>query len=192
MMAVNDIRQTPVQLIVRDAADYPSLLRARLGPAAPEALVVLGDRSLLRPRRSALFCSARTPGDAILRAHDAARRMRDEGLTVISGFHSPMEEECLEILLRGKQPVIVCPARAIDAMRIPKTLRPAFDAGRVLFLSPFTGQPARITKESALRRNEVVAALADDVYIAHIEAGGGTAQIALMLELWGVPRSDGA
>jgi len=32
----------------------------------------------------------------------AARRMRDEGVTVISGFHSPIEKECLRILLRGK------------------------------------------------------------------------------------------
>lgn len=55
-----------------------------------------------------VFCSARAPGDAILRAHDAARRMCDEGVTVISGFHSPIENECLRILLRGKQLIIIC------------------------------------------------------------------------------------
>ena len=75
-------------------------------------------------------------------------------------------------------------------MRIPKAVRAAFDAGRVLFLSPFTGQPARITKESAVRRNEVVAALADDAYIAHVAPGGGTALIAQMIDGWGVPRAD--
>ena len=179
-----------VQRITRDAADYPSMLRSRLGENAPVELTVLGDPSLLRLRRTALFCSARTPGDAILRTHDAARRMRDDGVTVISGFHSPIEKECLRILLRGKQQVIVCAARAIEAIRMPKECRVAFDAGRVLFLSPFTGQPKRITKESALRRNEVVAALADDVYIAHVVPGSGTARIAQMLEEWGVPRSD--
>jgi predicted Rossmann fold nucleotide-binding protein DprA/Smf involved in DNA uptake len=179
-----------VQRITRDAADYPSVLRARLGENAPVALIVLGDPSLLRPRRTALFCSARTPGDAILRTHDAARRMRDEGVTVISGFHSPIEKECLRILLRGKQPVIICAARAIEAMRIPKECQGAFDAGRVLFLSPFTQQPVRITKESAVRRNEVVAALADDAYIAYVSPGGGTARIADMLGGWGVPRLD--
>jgi len=180
------------QRITREAADYPSVLRSRLGENAPAELTVLGDPSLLRLRRTALFCSARTPGDAILRAHDAARRMRDDGVTVISGFHSPIEEECLRILLRGRQPVIICPGRAIEAMRIPKDLRAAFDTGRVLFLSPFTRQPNRITKESALRRNEVVAALADDAYIAHVKPGGGTARIEHMLERWSVLRADGA
>ena len=160
--------------INRDAAAYPAMLRSRLGENAPAELTVLGDASLLCAGRTALFCSARTPGDAILRAHDAAQRMRDEGVTVISGFHSPIEEECLRILLRGSQPVIVCPARAIETMRVPAAIRAAFEAGRVLFLSPFAQRPARITKESAVRRNEVVAALADDAYIAHVAPSGGT------------------
>jgi len=46
---------------------------------------------------------------------------RDDGVTVISGFHTPVEKECLRILLRGSQPVIICPARSIEGMRIPPT-----------------------------------------------------------------------
>jgi predicted Rossmann fold nucleotide-binding protein DprA/Smf involved in DNA uptake len=177
--------------IAKDAAAYPAMLRSRLGENAPAELTVLGDASLLRASRTALFFSACTPGDAILRTHDAATRMRDDGVTVISGFHSPIEEECLRILLRGSQPVIVCPARAIGAMRIPMAIRAAFEAGRVLFLSPFARRPTRITKESAVRRNEVVAALADDAYIAHVVPGSGTARIAQMLNAWSVQRLDG-
>ncbi len=179
-----------MQRIPRDAADYPDTLRSRLGANAPEILVLIGDKALLRARRTALFCSARTPGDAILRAHDAARRMRDEGVTVISGFHSPLERECLRVLLRGKQPMIICPARAIENMKIPKDCRSAFDAGRLLFLSTTGEQPKRITRESALRRNEFVAALADDAYIAHISPAGATARVAQMLDAWGVPRLE--
>jgi len=188
-MAERRIQSVNPLRIVRDAADYPAMLCSRLGENAPAELTVLGDPGLLRVRKTALFCSARTPGDAILRTHDAARRLRDEGVTVISGFHSPIEKECLCILLRGKQPIIICPARAIETMRIPKDLRAAFEAGRVLILSPFTGQPKRITKDSALRHNEVVAALADDAYIAHVSPGGATARIAQMLEAWNVPRA---
>ena len=151
------------------------------------ALQAIGPVALLAHRKTTLFCSARTPGDAILRAHDAARRLRDEGVTVISGFHSPIEKECLRILLRGKQPIIVCPARAIETMRIPTECRAAFEAGRVLFLSPFTKEPKRVTKESALRRNEVAAALADEVFIAHVTPGGQTERMAEMLKQWRVP-----
>ena len=173
--------------IVRAATDYPAILASRLGDDAPAELIALGDPELLRTHRTALFCSARAPGDAILRAHDATRRMRDEGITVISGFHSPIEKECLHILLRGKQPIIICPARAIEAMRIPTECRSAFDAGRMLFLSPFTKEPKRVTKDSALRRNELVAGLADEAYIPYLSSGGQTAQIAQMLVTWKVP-----
>lgn len=190
-MAKSIVQSATPQRIARDAADYPSVLRLRQGANAPADLTVLGDPGLLRVRRTALFCSARTPGDAILRAHDAARRMRDEAVTVISGFHSPIEKECLRILLRGKQAVIICPARAIEEIHIRKEIRAAFDSGRVLFLSPFAGQPMRITKESALRRNEVVAALADDAYIAHVSPGGGTARILELLDAWKVPQLVG-
>ena len=167
-------------------ARWPACLGARLGASAPAALQSIGPVALLAHRKTALFCSARTPGDAILRAHDAARRMRDEGVTVISGFHSPIERECLRILLRGKQPIIICPARAIGAMRMSAECRGAFQAGRLLFLSPFADHPKRVTKESAARRNEVVAALADDVFIAHVARGGQMERIAGMLKRWRV------
>ena len=181
------MKRPSAKRIERGATEYPAMLVSRMGDNAPEELTVLGNPDLLRTRKTALFCSARTPGDAILRAHDDARRMRDDGVTVISGFHSPIENECLRILLRGKQPIIISPARAIDEMRVPIECRVAFDAGRVLFVSRFSGQPRRITADSALRRNEMVAALADDAYIAHVSPGGQTARIADMLREWKVP-----
>ena len=174
------------QSIDRGARDYQAILLSRLGDNAPSKLTALGNAELLCTHKTALFCSARTPGAAILRAHDTAKRLRDEGATVISGFHSPIERDCLRILLRGKQPIIICPARAIETMRIPTECRTACDAGRLLFLSPFTKQPKRVTKDSALRRNVVVAALADEVFIAHISPGGQTERMAEMLKRWGV------
>ena len=117
--------------------------------------------------------------------------MRDEDVTVISGFHSPIEMECLHILLRGKQPIIICPARAIEALRIPADCRSAFNAGRILFVSPFTMAPKRVTKDSALRRNELVAALADEACIPYSASGGQTAQIVEMLMAWKIPIAVG-
>jgi predicted Rossmann fold nucleotide-binding protein DprA/Smf involved in DNA uptake len=168
-------------------AHWPKSLTERLGTSAPAALQAIGPITLLANCKIALFCSARTPGDAILRTHDTARRLRDESVTVISGFHSPIEKACLKILLRGKQPIILCPARAIECMRIPTECRTAFEAGRLLFLSPFVRQPRRVTKESALLRNELVAALADEVFIAHLTPGGQTERTAEMLKRWRVP-----
>ena len=177
---------TPAAMTPSDAA-WPERLAMRVGESAPPTLYTVGPLALLAAPRTALFCSARAPGDAILRAHDAARRLRDEAVTVISGFHSPLEKECLRILLRGRQPIIICPARAIGGMRIGGELRPAFGAGRLLFLSPFTTPSRRVTRDSARRRNELVAALADEAFIAHITPGGETERLAEMLRGWGAP-----
>lgn len=170
-----------------DDARYPPNLRERMRDDAPAQLAALGNLDLLALPKIGLFSSVRCPGHVILTTYDQAAKWRDAGRCVISGFHSPVEKECLRILLRGSQPIIICPARAIEALRIPTELRTAFDAGRVLYLSPFAKQPRRVTKESALRRNETVAALADEAYVAHVAAGGQTAIISKMLAQWGVP-----
>jgi predicted Rossmann fold nucleotide-binding protein DprA/Smf involved in DNA uptake len=177
--------------LARSNDTYPAILLDRLGErAAPETLTAIGPVGYLANRKTALFCSALTPGEAILRAHDMARRLRDEGTTVISGFHSPIEKECLSILLRGQQPIIICPARAIDRMRIPAECRPAFDAGRILYLSPFVEKPRRVDHDSALYRNEIVAALADVAYLVHVHLGGETERLLSRFRKWAVPFVD--
>ena len=61
----------------------------------------LGRLSLLDEPLTALFCSQRCPGDLVLKTYDLARAMRDAGVPVIGGFQTPMERECLRLLLRG-------------------------------------------------------------------------------------------
>lgn len=156
---------------------YPSCLRERLGDDTPAQVFALGNLDLLALPKTALLCSTRCPGDAILRAYDQAARWRDEGRCIISGFHSPVEKECLRILLRGTSPVIICPARSLP-MRVPTEWRQPLADGRLLILSGFRAAENRITTELAARRNELVAALADEVWFAHITPGGRMEQLA--------------
>lgn len=163
-------------------------LRNRLGADAPLELALLGNIDLLTLPKTALFCSARCPGSAILAAYDQAARWRDSGYCIISGFHSPVEQECLRILLRGSQPIILCPARALPK-RIPAEWQPSMEAGRLLILSGFTAAKKRITTQLATRRNALVAALADEVCFAHITPGGQSDQLSQRLTEWGVSLS---
>jgi predicted Rossmann fold nucleotide-binding protein DprA/Smf involved in DNA uptake len=137
----------------------------------------------LREHKIALFCSARCPGDAILRAYDQAAKWRNEGRCVISGFHSPVEKECLRILLRGQQPIIICPARALPK-RLPAEWKKPLTDGRLLLLSCFKPNVRRATTALAARRNELVAALADEVWFAHITPGGQMQRLASKVAGW--------
>jgi len=171
-----------------DHTRYPPRLRERLDNAAPAQLTTLGNLDLLPLPKTALFCSARCPGSVILGAYDQAARWRDAGRCIISGFHSPVEQECLRILLRGTQPIILCPARALPS-RIPAEWLTPLTEKRLLILSGFTATEKRVTAELAARRNALVAALADEVCFAHITPGGQSDRLTHRLTEWDVPFS---
>lgn len=174
---------SPQAFAQADAA-YPARLRERLGDAAPAQLTTLGNLDLLALPKTGLFCSARCPGNVILSTYDQAGRWRDAGRCTISGFHSPVEQECLRILLRGIPPVIICPARSIEKLRVPADWRAPLDEGRLLILSCFAPGHGRATTELATRRNALVAALADEVWFAHITPGGQMEQLAQRVNGW--------
>lgn len=170
------------------AADprYPARLRERLGDAAPASLNTLGNLALLGLPKTGLFCSARCPGHVILSAYDQAARWRDAGRCIISGFHSPVEKECLSILLRGTPPIILCPARTLP-QRVPAGWQTPLAEGRLLILSGFAATEKRVTTELATRRNALVAALAGEVCFAHITPGGQAERLTLRLTEWRIP-----
>lgn len=103
-----------------------------------------------------LLCSVKCPGDLALNTYDTARALRDAGVTVIGGFHLPMEKEYLDLLLRGKQTVVVCPARSIQDMCVPAEWRAPIADGRLLLISPFDSNVRRATKDTARQRNAFI------------------------------------
>ncbi|MGH9836437.1 MAG: DNA-processing protein DprA [Blastocatellia bacterium] len=178
-----------MKLIYLSLADsrYPPALQSCLAGQAPARIAALGNLEILSERKLALFCSVKCPGDLILQTYDAARALRDAGVTVIGGFHSPMEKECLALLLRGRQPIIVCPARGLEEMRLPVEWKKRLDEKRLLLLSPFGEKDRRINARLAIRRNEFVAALADEILVAYAEAGGKTERFCHKTLEWRKP-----
>jgi hypothetical protein len=135
---------------------------------------VLGAVELLRKPALGLFCSIRCPGKVILAVYDLARALRDAGINVISGFHTPMEKECLDLLLRGDQPIVVCPARSLEGMRLPAALKNGVEAGRLALVSPFEARQRRAKADQAEERNRLVAAVATEVFVAYAAPDGKT------------------
>ena len=162
-------------------------MNGRSAASLPTETAHRGNLRLLDEPLTALFCSNRCPGDLILKTYDLARAMRDAGVPVIGGFQTPMERECLRLLLRGSQPVVVCPARGIDNMRVPRDWRAALDENRLLILSPFPSTRRRPTAELSAQRNELVTDLADQVFIAHAAPGSKTEAFARKLAASGKP-----
>jgi len=166
-----------VTLLNSRSPDLPGVLRRVIEDEGFSRFWAIGDVKIMDTPLLGLLCSIRCPGRVIVQTYDLARALRDAGVPVIGGFHSPMEKECLDFLLRGKQPVVVCPARSITSMRIPSAWRKACAEGRLLILSPFAPKHGRISALLAEKRNRFVSLLADQFFVPYATPGSKTEQL---------------
>jgi predicted Rossmann fold nucleotide-binding protein DprA/Smf involved in DNA uptake len=153
---------------------YPAALRSYLGKHIPDSVSALGNLDILNQSKLAIFCSAECPAELILQTRDLIQTALGPRVTIISGFHSPGERESLNVLLRGNQPVIICPARSLTKMRIRTEYKQPLDEGRLLFLSSFRSHRHRSDIHMALSRNRFVAAMADKILILYATPGSKT------------------
>lgn len=183
-----------IQHISRTDTNYPTGLERYLKTETPETIWARGNIDLL-PKQTAtlngdlwaLFCSSKCPGEIILKAHDLAQEFRKVGIPTIGGYHSPVEQECLRVLLRGSQPILLCPARSIENMRLKPAWKDALTEKRLLILSIFGKHHRRSTAVLASQRNAFVAALADKICIAHAAEDSKILEFAQMVLAWGKP-----
>lgn len=173
--------------IDRDSSQYPPGLAHCLGKDAPLRVSVLGNTALLTLPALAVFCSVKAPGSVILQAHDLAQHLKQAEIPLISGFHSPVEREILRVLLRGQPPLVICPARSLEKMRVRAEVKPALDEGRLAFVSPFSGNQRRATADLAWYRNRFAAALASAVLVAFAYPGSKTEQLCREIITWDKP-----
>jgi hypothetical protein len=72
-------------------------------------------------------------------------------------------------------------------MRPPAAWKEPLAENRLLVLSQFPASEKRVTKDLAVRRNQLVAALADEVVFAHITPGGHLERLSRLVARWGIP-----
>ena len=183
-----------IQRITQKDTNYPTGLERCLKTETPETIWARGNTDLLSKQNAtlngdlwALFCSSKCPGEIILKTHDLAQRFKEIGIPTIGGYHSPVEQECLRVLLRGAQPILLCPARSIENMRLKSAWKDALSEERLLILSIFGSRYRRSTAALADQRNAFVAALADKICIAHAAEDSKILEFAQRVLAWGKP-----
>lgn len=144
-------------------------------PGWPEPVDALGDAAIAELPKTAFLCSRAYPAGAVLRIYDWAKAARERGECVISGFHSALERDVLEILLGGEQPLILAAARALPARYSPPVRRALHD-GRLLVVSAFPASARRITAATARRRNEFMLSVAERIVVGYLSEDGELAK----------------
>ena len=120
----------------------------------------LGNRELLKLKKTAFLASSTISSETVLRCYDWATEMRNRGECVVSGFSSKLEQDVLHFLLKGNQPIIVVLARRMYR-NIPDGLKEPLAQNRLLIIS--VNNAVRQSKVTAMARNKYVCEMADSI-----------------------------
>ncbi len=130
-----------------------------------------GNKRLLQLGKTAFVCSRRCPASVVLKSYDWAKSMRDQGECVVCGNHSQIEKDVVHFLLKGSQPLIIALARGLKK-RLEPEIKEATSSNRLLLATPFDTGVTRVTQVTANQRNEMMAQLADEIFVAYAHPGG--------------------
>lgn len=139
-----------------------------------------GNQVLLSEPLTAFFSSRQCPGAAIRAAMGWALEQARGQQPVVSGFHSPLEQSVLAVLLQARCPVVAVLARPVVGARLPPEWAEPLAQGRMAVVSAAT-RSGRLTEALAAERNEWVASLARQIVVAHASPGG---QLAVLCDEW--------
>lgn len=134
----------------------------------------VGNIALLDFPLTAFFASRRCSGRAIRTAMDWAVEQARDKTPIIGGFHSPLEQSVLEVMLTAHAPVVIVIARKLETARLPVAWCDAVQAGTAAVVS-MEGATQRLTAERAMRRNHWVATHATQIMVAEAAPDGGLA-----------------
>lgn len=116
-------------------------------------MTTLGDRTILDRPAIGFLCSSKAQSGAILPCLDWAVKVSKGDSPIISTFHSELERAVLDILLRGKCPIILVLGRKLYK-DMPEHLLQAFADGRLIFVS--LSDAPRITRATAHLCNDFI------------------------------------
>lgn len=130
-----------------------------------------GDIKILEMQKIAFLCSQKCPAEIVLRSYDWAKEQRAHGNCIVCGNHSQIEKDVFEILLKGKQPLILVLARGMKTRWEPE-IEKAVNKKRLLVISPFEKEIKRVTRETAKKRNEAIIEICQKIVVGYKSKNG--------------------
>lgn len=128
----------------------------------------LGNTSLLDRKKIGYFASGTIVSLSVLPTLDwAVEVAKHDDVAIVSGFHSKMEREVLDILLKGRCGIICVLARPIYKV-IPDKYHNAFAQNRVLFISHNTAKSTMTSRRLCQKHNEYIAFISDELVFSSL------------------------
>jgi predicted Rossmann fold nucleotide-binding protein DprA/Smf involved in DNA uptake len=140
----------------------------RVGIEVAAQIIGAGETALLAEPLLGLIASRECPGHVLLETLDRVPEWVKASRIIISGFHSPLEQQVLRSVLRRKGRVVKVLARGMMDYRPTAEEREPLAAGRMLVITACPPEVRRTTRETALARNRLVLALASEIVTPYV------------------------
>ena len=152
--------------------EIPTSLETGRGAIAANPICGIGQASLLAEPLLGFVASRECPSQIFIETLDRVSQWVRAGRVVVSGFHSPLEQQVLTSLLRREGRAVKVLARGLGngGYRPTPVEREPLSSGRLLVLTAFPAGVTRTTRETALARNRLVLALSTEHYIPYLSA----------------------
>jgi c-di-GMP-binding flagellar brake protein YcgR len=140
-----------------------------------------GELGILKLQKTAFLCSQKCPAEIVLKSFDWAKEQREKENCIICGNHSQIEKDVFEILLKGKQPLILALARGMKIRWEPE-IEKAVNENRLLVISPFEQEIKRVTRETAKIRNKKIIEISDKIIVGYKSKNGQLEKLLTRIE----------
>jgi predicted Rossmann fold nucleotide-binding protein DprA/Smf involved in DNA uptake len=146
----------------------PVDIRKRFDAEKPLQLSCIGNADLLNTPLLGLIASRECPGHIMIETLDRIPEWIKERKTIVSGFHSPLEQQVFHSLLRRKGCVIKVLARGVRDYRPLAHEQEPLAEGRMLIVTARPSTVTRTTRATALERNRLVLVLTEEHCVPYL------------------------
>jgi predicted Rossmann fold nucleotide-binding protein DprA/Smf involved in DNA uptake len=139
----------------------------------------LGDSTILDRRLLGVISARQIDSDLALKSSQLLKQLASfREAAFVGGWHSPLEEEALHILLAQTAPVVFCLPKALNRFVPSADIANRVNEGQVLLLTHCSPRAKRISRDASIRRNRLVMGIATALLVLSAPAGSATLNLA--------------
>jgi predicted Rossmann fold nucleotide-binding protein DprA/Smf involved in DNA uptake len=145
----------------------------------PPSLWCRGDLTILNHTLLGIISARQIDSDLASESSQLLKQLVfTKDVSFVGGWHSPLEEEALRVLLDQEASIIFCVSKGLDRFIPSIEVASRVSQGQALLLTHCSPKAKRITRDASMRRNQLVVELAKALLILSAPEGSASLNLA--------------
>ena len=160
------------------AIEAPPNLRSFFN-GKPPRLWCRGDLTILNHTLLGIISARQIDSDLALKSSELLKRLQPlKDVSFVGGWHSPLEEQALRVLIAQEASIVFCVSKSVDRFVPSIELGRRVSEGQALLLTHCSPKAKRITRDASMRRNDLVVQLAKALLVLSAPEGSASLKLA--------------